>query len=120
MEMKNRTRTGSGIAEVRAPERIAGHAERCDEKRQHTDKVFNQKSLNRPPFGNLSIFPAVMHISKEGAKRLPPPSDSVERKYIVDLFKNCYDAGDFLSQLPVPRDGAFVIFHMRPNLRKTL
>ncbi|XP_033251828.1 uncharacterized protein LOC117190940 isoform X2 [Drosophila miranda] len=112
MEMQNRTRTGSGNAEVRAPERIAGHAERYD-----TDKVFNQKSLNRPPpFGNLSIFPALMHISKEGAKRLAPPSDSVERKYIVDLFKNCYDAGDFLSQLPVPRDGAFVIFHMRRNL----
>uniref|UniRef100_A0A0R3NXB5 Uncharacterized protein, isoform B n=1 Tax=Drosophila pseudoobscura pseudoobscura TaxID=46245 RepID=A0A0R3NXB5_DROPS len=116
MEMQNRTRAGSGIAEVRAPERIAGHAERYDENRQHTDKVFNQKSLNRTPaFVNLSIFPALMHISKEGAKRLEPASDSVERKHIVDLFKNCYDAGDFLSQLPVPRDGAFVIFHMRPN-----
>ncbi|XP_034659002.1 uncharacterized protein LOC117895445 [Drosophila subobscura] len=80
------------------------------------DNVFKREPFNKsPPFGNLSGIQAVMPIT-QNTMCLEPPSENVKRRYIAELFKNCYDSGHFLSQLPVPRDGSFVIFHMRPNI----
>jgi len=47
---------------------------------------------------------------------MPVAKQREPNSYLTQLFNDSYDGGEFLSQLPVPRDGAFFILHMRPNL----
>ncbi|XP_032592237.1 uncharacterized protein LOC116805284 [Drosophila grimshawi] len=67
-------------------------------------KIFGKKPFNNPPSQN-----DLSQIKKE-------ISVSTDKKVVQDLFSNSCDNGAFLRKLPVPRDGAFFIVHLHPNL----
>ncbi|KAH8376732.1 hypothetical protein KR093_001087, partial [Drosophila rubida] len=62
------------------------------------------------PFGNNTIL---HNLSKLTAIL---PMISLKKKNVLELVKNSVDNGEFIYKLPVPRDGAFFILHLSPNL----
>nr|XP_017087586.2 RNA-binding protein 25 [Drosophila bipectinata] len=98
--------------EARSRNIIAAHLTKCS-----GEGVFEMEPFNRaPPPLDLVTLRNKMHLTRESpcraislnAKKDPQP-------HLSQLFSSCYDGGEFLSQLPVPRDGAFFILHMSPN-----
>ncbi|XP_017857140.1 PREDICTED: uncharacterized protein LOC108609879 [Drosophila arizonae] len=71
----------------------------------HLD-MFKVKPFNGPPPQN-----ALSNISSA------IPVLSTNTKSISDLYCDSMDNGAFLNKLPVPRDGAFFVMHLLPNLR---
>ncbi|KAM8714665.1 hypothetical protein ACLKA7_001076 [Drosophila subpalustris] len=70
-----------------------------------------EKSLaSEWPFNNPSVLSTLSKLSAI------MPMMSFKRKSVIELINNSTDNGDFIFKLPVPRDGAFFIVHLSPNL----
>ncbi|XP_064539241.1 uncharacterized protein LOC135429009 [Drosophila montana] len=68
-------------------------------------QMFKMKPFCKsPPTNTLSKIKAVM------------PPIMIKTKNVKELYQNSFDNGAFLNKLPVPRDGAFFVLHLRPNL----
>ncbi|XP_068148357.1 uncharacterized protein [Drosophila tropicalis] len=104
--------TQRNVHEARARNQILAYILKCV-----NENVFNHEPFNKPPPSlSLSTIKATLHLTHD-TTCMATASQQEKNKYLSELFNNCYDAGDFLSQLPVPRDGAFFVLHMHPNLQ---
>ncbi|XP_002030010.2 putative uncharacterized protein DDB_G0271982 [Drosophila sechellia] len=99
--------------EARSRNIITSHLLKCC-----GDNVFNKEPFNHPPPPqNLTTIRETMILTRESTCHGMPSSKQMEPKAnLTQLFSDSYDGGEFLSQLPVPRDGAFFIYYMQPNL----
>ncbi|XP_060664109.1 uncharacterized protein LOC132796812 [Drosophila nasuta] len=72
---------------------------------------YNERnSFIRKPFSNPSILNSLSKLTAI------MPMISLKKKSVIELIKNSVDNGEFIYKLPVPRDGAFFILHLSPNL----
>ncbi|XP_020809526.1 stress response protein NST1 [Drosophila serrata] len=99
--------------EIRARNLITAHLVKC-----RNENIFQKEPFCRPPPSDtLANIKQKMVLTRETPCHDMNLSKRMETKsYLNKLFYGSYDGGKFLSQLPVPRDGAFFIVHMRPNL----
>ncbi|XP_043648354.1 splicing regulatory glutamine/lysine-rich protein 1 [Drosophila teissieri] len=99
-------------AETRSRNVIAAHLLKCS-----GDSIFKKEPFNHPPPPqNLTTIREKMFLTRDSTCHGMPISKQKEPSAnLTQLFSDSYDGGEFLSQLPVPRDGAFFIYHMQPN-----
>ncbi|XP_002094316.3 putative uncharacterized protein DDB_G0271982 [Drosophila yakuba] len=99
--------------EARSRNIIAAHLLKCS-----GDSIFKKEPFNHPPPPqNLTTIREKMVLTRDSTCHGMPISKQKEPSAnLTQLFSDSYDGGKFLSQLPVPRDGAFFIYHMQPNL----
>ncbi|XP_017133832.1 genetic suppressor element 1 [Drosophila elegans] len=100
-------------AEARARNIITSHLLKC-----FGENIFKKEPFNQPPPPeSLAIIREKMYLTRDSmCHGMPVVKKSEPNFNLNQLFNDSYDGGEFLSQLPVPRDGAFFIFHMHPNL----
>ncbi|XP_016988997.1 zinc finger CCCH domain-containing protein 13 [Drosophila rhopaloa] len=98
-------------SEARARNVITSHLLKCC-----GDNIFKKEPFNHPPPPeNLATIRERMFLTRDSMCHGMPVVKQ-KNSHLTQLFNDSYDGGEFLSQLPVPRDGAFFIFHMHPNL----
>ncbi|KAH8273903.1 hypothetical protein KR044_003218, partial [Drosophila immigrans] len=72
---------------------------------------FNEHNIfTWKPFSNPSVFTTLAQLAAV------MPMVSLKKKSVNELIKNSVDNGEFIYKLPVPRDGAFFILQLSPNL----
>ncbi|XP_037719383.1 trichohyalin [Drosophila subpulchrella] len=106
-------RTPQSVAEARSRNIITSHILKCC-----GENIFKKEPFNHPPPPeNLAIIRERMFLTRDSTCHgMPVAKQREPNSYLTQLFNDSFDGGEFLSQLPVPRDGAFFILHMRPNL----
>ncbi|XP_026832886.1 splicing regulatory glutamine/lysine-rich protein 1 [Drosophila erecta] len=100
-------------AEARSRNIIASHLLKCC-----GDNIFKMEPFNHPPPPqNLTSIREKMYLTRDSTCHgMPIARPKEPNANLTQLFSDSYDGGAFLRQLPVPRDGAFFIYHMQPNL----
>ncbi|XP_017018373.1 A-kinase anchor protein 17A [Drosophila kikkawai] len=99
--------------EIRARNIIAAHLLKC-----HKENMFQKEPFNQPPSSDTlaNITKKILLTRETPCQDLALGKRTETKSHLNKLFHDSYDGGKFLSQLPVPRDGAFFILHLRPNL----
>ncbi|XP_070071768.1 histone-lysine N-methyltransferase, H3 lysine-79 specific isoform X2 [Drosophila takahashii] len=113
MWMDKLRQTPQNVAEARSRNIITSHILKCC-----GESIFKKEPFNHPPPPeNLTTIRERMYLTRDSTCHgMPVAKQREPNSYLTQLFNDSYDGGEFLSQLPVPRDGAFFILHMRPNL----
>ncbi|XP_017043610.1 putative uncharacterized protein DDB_G0271982 [Drosophila ficusphila] len=113
MWMDKLRQTPHNAAEARSRNIIAAHLLKCRGENIFTKEPFNHP----PPVDNLSTIREKMYLTRDSmCHGMPLAKEAEPNSHLVKLFNDSYDGGEFLSRLPVPRDGSFFILHLHPNL----
>ncbi|XP_017080781.1 intersectin-1 [Drosophila eugracilis] len=113
MWMDKLRQTPQNVSEARSRNIITAHLIKCC-----GENIFNKEPFNHPPPPeSLSAIREKMYLTRDSTCHgMPVAKQRDPNSHLTQLFNDCHDGGEFLSQLPVPRDGAFFILHLHPNL----